>query len=63
MKWIEINNPPEYTNDTLLWKGKLGRQDTMLRAFYACRKDGTKCWMNENGRKLHTLARYTTSCI
>ena len=54
MKWIEINNPPKYNNDTFLWKGQFGRQDMMLRAFYGTGKDGKKCWMNEKGRKIPT---------
>ena len=61
MKWIEINNPPKYNNDTLLWKGPSGRQDMMLRAFYGSGKDGKKCWMNEKGRKIpaSVLRNYT----
>jgi hypothetical protein len=34
MKWIKINNPPKNSNDVLLWEGKLGKHNGMLRAFY-----------------------------
>lgn len=62
MKWKEISNPPKNnSSDTLLWKGRFGRQDMMLRAFYDVGKDGKKCWMDEKGKKIpaSVLKNYT----
>lgn len=39
--WIKLDTPPKDNRDTLLWKGKFARHDSMLRAFY----DKRGLWM------------------